>query len=154
MVDSLGMRFATAACMKAKNLDDVVVYHEALAAEDEVSAILERPMFSKNLNTKGQLDAWLATQVRLKPDATDDRRDDRPWITTDHRPSTQDHRPSTRNDGLLTSRRRRIPFDVEMRDRRDFRRAQRLFDCLPVADDDDGEMIEVEIFFCHPQRVV
>ena len=42
--------------MKAKNLDDVVVYKEALAAEDEVSAFLERPIFSKDLNTKGQLD--------------------------------------------------------------------------------------------------
>ncbi len=42
--------------MKAKNLDDVVVYNEALAAEDVVSAILERPIFSKDLNTKGQLD--------------------------------------------------------------------------------------------------
>ena len=47
---------ALAACVKAKNLDDVVVYKEALAAEDEVSAILERPIFSKDLNTKGQLD--------------------------------------------------------------------------------------------------
>jgi hypothetical protein len=51
-----GMRFALAACMKAKNLDDVVVYKEALVAEDEVSAILERPIFSKDLNTKSQLD--------------------------------------------------------------------------------------------------
>lgn len=42
--------------MKAKNIDDVVVYKEAVAAEDEVSAILERPIFSKDLNTKGQLD--------------------------------------------------------------------------------------------------
>ena len=42
--------------MKAKNLEDVVVYKEAVAAEDAVSAILERPIFSKDLNTKGQLD--------------------------------------------------------------------------------------------------
>jgi hypothetical protein len=42
--------------MKAKNIDDVVVYKEALVAEDAVSAILERPIFSKDLNTKGQLD--------------------------------------------------------------------------------------------------
>jgi len=51
-----GMPFALAACVKAKNLDDVVVSKEALDAEDEVSAILERPIFSKDLNTKGQLD--------------------------------------------------------------------------------------------------
>jgi four helix bundle protein len=45
-----------ATVMKAKNIDDVVVYKEALEAEDAVSAILERPDFSKDLNTKGQLD--------------------------------------------------------------------------------------------------
>ena len=45
-----------ATAMKAKNIDDVVVYKEALEAEDAVSAILERPIFSKDLNTKGQLD--------------------------------------------------------------------------------------------------
>ena len=33
-----------------------MVYKEALAAEDEVSAILERAIFSRDLNTKGQLD--------------------------------------------------------------------------------------------------
>jgi four helix bundle protein len=43
-------------CMKAKNIDDVVVYREALAAEDEVSAILERPVFGRDLNLKDQLD--------------------------------------------------------------------------------------------------
>ncbi len=42
--------------MKAKNVDDVVVYREALEAEDEVSALLERPAFSKNLDLKTQLD--------------------------------------------------------------------------------------------------
>jgi four helix bundle protein len=42
--------------MKAKNIDEVVVYREALEAEDAVSAILERPVFNKDLNTKGQLD--------------------------------------------------------------------------------------------------
>lgn len=51
-----GTRFALPACMKAKNLDDVVVYKEALAAEDAVSAVLERPIFGKDLNTKSQLD--------------------------------------------------------------------------------------------------
>ena len=42
--------------MKAKNIDEVVVYREALEAEDEVSAILDRPAFGKELNLKGQLD--------------------------------------------------------------------------------------------------
>ena len=42
--------------MKAKNIDDVVVYGEAVAAGDEVSAILERPHFGRDLNLKGQLD--------------------------------------------------------------------------------------------------
>jgi four helix bundle protein len=42
--------------MKARNLDEVVVYRESLEAEDAVSAILERPVFSKDLNTKDQLD--------------------------------------------------------------------------------------------------
>ncbi len=42
--------------MKAKNIDEVVVYREAFEAEDEVSAILERPIFGNNLNLKGQLD--------------------------------------------------------------------------------------------------
>ena len=37
-----GMLLAETHCMKAKNIDDVVVYKEALVAEDEVSAILER----------------------------------------------------------------------------------------------------------------
>jgi four helix bundle protein len=41
--------------MKAKNIDDVVVYKEALEAEDAVSAILDRPIFSKDLDLKGQL---------------------------------------------------------------------------------------------------
>lgn len=42
--------------MKAKNIEDVVVYNEALAAEDEVSAILQRSGFSTDLNLKNQLD--------------------------------------------------------------------------------------------------
>ena len=41
--------------MKAKNIDDVVVYREALDADDEVSAILERAVFGKDLELKGQL---------------------------------------------------------------------------------------------------
>ena len=42
--------------MKAQNIEDVVVYNEALAAEDAVSALLQRPGFSKDLNLKSQLD--------------------------------------------------------------------------------------------------
>ncbi len=41
--------------MKAKKLDDVLVYRKALAAADEVSAMLERPMFRKDLELKDQL---------------------------------------------------------------------------------------------------
>ena len=42
--------------MKAKKLEDLVVYLEALAAEDEVSAMLERPGFSSDFDLKRQLD--------------------------------------------------------------------------------------------------
>jgi four helix bundle protein len=42
--------------MKAKNINDVVVYKEALEAEDEISAILERTVFGRDLNLKDQLD--------------------------------------------------------------------------------------------------
>ena len=42
--------------MKAKNLEDLVVYNEALVAEDAVSALLDRPGFSTDLNLRGQLD--------------------------------------------------------------------------------------------------
>jgi four helix bundle protein len=38
----IGMPLAPSSGVKAKNIDDVVVYKEALAAEDEVSAILDR----------------------------------------------------------------------------------------------------------------
>ena len=41
--------------MKAKKLDDVLVYKKALAASDEISAILERPAFGKDPNLKDQL---------------------------------------------------------------------------------------------------
>jgi four helix bundle protein len=41
--------------MKAKNLDDVLVYRKAVAAADEVSAILKRPAFRKDLELKDQL---------------------------------------------------------------------------------------------------
>ena len=51
-----GTTRALAYRMKAKTLEDVVVYKESLAAEDEVSAILERPGFRKELTLKDQLD--------------------------------------------------------------------------------------------------
>jgi four helix bundle protein len=41
--------------MKAKKLDDVLVYKKAVAAADEVSAMLERPVFRKDLDLKDQL---------------------------------------------------------------------------------------------------
>ena len=47
------MRVADARRMKAKNIEDVVVYKEAVIAEDEVSTILERSVFGKDLNLKG-----------------------------------------------------------------------------------------------------
>jgi four helix bundle protein len=50
-----GMLCASAAGMKAKNIDEVVVYKESLEAEDAVSAILDRPVFGKDLDLKGQL---------------------------------------------------------------------------------------------------
>ena len=53
---SNGIRLAVVNFMKAKNLEDVVVYNEALAAEDAVSALLQRPGFSTDLNLKSQLD--------------------------------------------------------------------------------------------------
>ena len=41
--------------MKAKNLEDVLVYRKAKAAADEVSALLKRPAFGKDLELKDQL---------------------------------------------------------------------------------------------------
>jgi four helix bundle protein len=41
--------------MKAKNLDDVLAYRKAVAASDEISAILKRPLFGKDLELKDQL---------------------------------------------------------------------------------------------------
>jgi four helix bundle protein len=49
------MSCAFAQGMKAKNLDDVLVYGKALVAAIEVSAILERPVFRKDLELKDQL---------------------------------------------------------------------------------------------------
>ena len=42
--------------MKAKKIEDVVVYREAVEAENAIIEILERPVFRKDLNLKGQLD--------------------------------------------------------------------------------------------------
>ena len=41
--------------MKAKKLDDVLVYRKSVALADEISAILGRPVFSKDLELKDQL---------------------------------------------------------------------------------------------------
>jgi four helix bundle protein len=41
--------------MRAKNLDDVVVYQKAMTASDAVSALLERPIFCNDFNLKKQL---------------------------------------------------------------------------------------------------
>ena len=40
-------------------------------------------------------------------------------------------------------------LDVQMGNRRDLRRAQRLLDRLLISDNDNREMIEVDIFLCH-----
>jgi four helix bundle protein len=42
--------------VRAKNLDDVVVYRKALDAADAISAMLARSAFSKDLELKDQLD--------------------------------------------------------------------------------------------------
>jgi len=41
--------------MKAKELDDVLVYRKSVRAGDAVSALLKRPAFSKDLEHKNQL---------------------------------------------------------------------------------------------------
>jgi four helix bundle protein len=41
--------------MRAKNLSDIRVYRKAEAAGDAVSALLKRPVFSKDSNLKDQL---------------------------------------------------------------------------------------------------
>jgi four helix bundle protein len=46
---------AFAVRMKAKNLDDVLVYRKAVLAADEVSAILRRPIFGRDLELRDQL---------------------------------------------------------------------------------------------------
>ena len=49
------MAYALATTTMAKNLEDVLVYREAMEAADAVSAILKRPAFSKDFNLKDQL---------------------------------------------------------------------------------------------------
>jgi four helix bundle protein len=41
--------------MKAKNLDDVLVYRKAISADDEISALMKRPEFGKDLDLRSQL---------------------------------------------------------------------------------------------------
>jgi four helix bundle protein len=41
--------------MKAKNLEDVVVYREAVEVANAISSLLERPVFGKHFDTKDQL---------------------------------------------------------------------------------------------------
>ena len=41
--------------MKARNLEDLVVYRDADGASDAVSAFLERPAFRKDFDLVGQL---------------------------------------------------------------------------------------------------
>jgi hypothetical protein len=49
--------------MKAKNLDDVLVYRKALMAADEVSALLTRPAFDKDFDPRSKVeDIWLTPQ--------------------------------------------------------------------------------------------
>lgn len=49
------MLAAYASSMKAKNLDDVLVYRKAVATADEVSALLKRLVFGKDLELRDQL---------------------------------------------------------------------------------------------------
>ena len=50
-----GTGCASARGMKAKNLEDVLVYRKSIAAADEVSALLKRPVFGKDLELRDQL---------------------------------------------------------------------------------------------------
>ena len=50
-----GMRHAFSTCMKAKNLEDVIVHREAEEAADAVSALLNRPAFRKDFDLTDQL---------------------------------------------------------------------------------------------------
>ena len=49
-----GTKSATTVRVKAKNLEDLLVYRDAIAAEDAVSAMIRRPAFSKDLSLKDQ----------------------------------------------------------------------------------------------------
>ncbi len=51
--------------MKAKNLSDVLVYRKALEAADEVSALLKRPAFRKDLHLWDQLSRSSARVMAL-----------------------------------------------------------------------------------------
>lgn len=51
-----GTAYAKAQCMKATSLEEVVVYRESIELDDEVSAILQRPIFGRDVNLKNQLD--------------------------------------------------------------------------------------------------
>ena len=55
-----------------------------------------------------------------------------------------------RSSGL----RLRRAFDVEIRDRRDVRRFERRFDRRAIADDHDGQVIEVDVLLRHAQHVL
>ena len=49
------MRTAQQFCVKAQNLEDLVVYREAVAAEDAITEILGRPAFNKDFDLHDQL---------------------------------------------------------------------------------------------------
>ena len=55
MVDGRGMGCAPRRGVRAKNIEDVVVYRESTAAAVAVSALLDRPVFSKDFDLKNQL---------------------------------------------------------------------------------------------------
>jgi len=58
MVDgrwSIGTKPAPSIRVKARKLEDLVVYNEAIAAEDVVSALLQRPVFGKDFELRNQL---------------------------------------------------------------------------------------------------
>ena len=46
---------AFAHCMKARTIDDVLVYKKSLEGADAISALLERPAFRKDFELKDQL---------------------------------------------------------------------------------------------------
>jgi four helix bundle protein len=50
-----GTKSAQLVRVKAKNLEDLLVYREAIVAEDAVSALLQRPAFGNDSTLKDQL---------------------------------------------------------------------------------------------------